>query len=37
LIPITITGTRDKPTLEFSMFHRKMRKDFGSDKNASGH
>jgi AsmA-like C-terminal region len=36
LIPITITGTRDKPTLEFSMFHRKMKKSFGSDKNASG-
>jgi hypothetical protein len=36
LIPISITGTRDKPTLEFSIFHRKMRKSFGSDKNASG-
>jgi hypothetical protein len=36
LIPITITGTRDNPTLEFSIFHRKMRKSFGSDKNASG-
>jgi hypothetical protein len=36
LIPIAITGTRDNPTLEFSMFHRKMRKSFGSDKSASG-
>jgi hypothetical protein len=36
LIPITITGTRDNPTLEFSVFHRKMRKSFGSDKNANG-
>ena len=36
LIPITITGTRDKPTLEFSIFHRKMKKSFGSDKNAGG-
>jgi AsmA-like C-terminal region len=36
LIPITITGTRDNPTLEFSVFHRKVRKSFGSDKNASG-
>lgn len=35
LIPIAITGTRDNPTLEFSMFHRKMRKSFGSDKSAS--
>ena len=35
LIPITITGTRDNPTLEFSILHRKMRKSFGSDKNAS--
>jgi hypothetical protein len=36
LIPISITGTRDNPTLEFSIFHRKLRKSFGSDKNASG-
>jgi hypothetical protein len=36
LIPITITGTRDNPTLEFSIFHRKMKKSFGSDKSASG-
>jgi hypothetical protein len=36
LIPITITGTRDNPTLEFSIFHRRMKKSFGSDKNASG-
>jgi hypothetical protein len=35
LIPITITGTRDNPTLEFSILHRKMKKSFGSDKNAS--
>lgn len=33
LIPITISGTRDSPTLEISMFHRKMRKSFGNDKN----
>jgi hypothetical protein len=31
LIPITISGTRDNPTLEFSMFHRKMRKTFGNN------
>ena len=36
LIPITITGTRDNPTLEFSILHRKMKKSFGSDKSASG-
>jgi hypothetical protein len=35
LIPITITGTRDNPTLEFSIFHRKMKKSFGSEKSAS--
>jgi hypothetical protein len=32
LIPITISGSRDNPTLEFSMFHRKMRKSFSKDK-----
>jgi hypothetical protein len=33
LIPIGITGTRDNPTLEISMFHKKIRKSFGgSDK-----
>ncbi len=31
-IPITIEGTRDNPTLEFSMFHKKIRKSFGGDK-----
>jgi hypothetical protein len=36
LIPITITGTRDNPTLEFSILHRKMKKSFGSDKSANG-
>jgi hypothetical protein len=36
LIPITITGTRDNPTLEFSIFHRKMKKNFGSDKGTRG-
>ncbi len=41
LIPIQISGTRDSPTLEFSMFHKKIRKTFGSnnqatDKNAKG-
>jgi hypothetical protein len=30
-LPITISGTRDNPTLEFSIFHRKMRKSFGED------
>ena len=35
-IPITISGTRDNPTLEFSVFHHKMKKSFGSDKSASG-
>jgi hypothetical protein len=34
LIPIKISGTRNNPTLEFSMFHKKIRKSFGSDKNA---
>jgi len=32
VIPITITGTRDSPTLEFTMFHRSFKKNFGSDK-----
>jgi AsmA-like C-terminal region len=36
LIPITITGTRDNPTVEFSVFHRKMKKSFGSEKSSSG-
>jgi AsmA-like C-terminal region len=36
LIPITISGTRDNPTLEFSIFHRTMRKTFGGDKNDTG-
>lgn len=31
LIPIGISGTRDNPTLEFSMFHKKIRKTFGND------
>jgi hypothetical protein len=35
LIPIAIAGTRDNPTLEFSIFHRKIKKSFGSDKNAN--
>jgi len=30
LIPIGISGTRDSPTLEFSMFHKKIRKTFGN-------
>ena len=33
LIPIGITGTRDNPTLEISMFHKKIRKSFGNDSN----
>jgi hypothetical protein len=33
---MSITGTRDNPTLEFSIFHRKLRKSLGSNKNASG-
>ncbi len=36
LLPITISGTRDNPTLEFSVFHRKIQKTFGKDKNAAG-
>jgi hypothetical protein len=32
VIPITISGTRENPTLEFSMFHRNFKKSFGSDK-----
>lgn len=36
LIPIAIMGTRDNPTLEFTVFHRKMKKSFGNDKSASG-
>src|SRR5450432_240070 len=36
LIPIGITGTRDNPTLEISMFHKKIRKSFGgSDKDGA--
>jgi hypothetical protein len=31
LIPIAISGNRDNPTLEFSMFHKKIRKTFGND------
>ena len=31
LIPIAISGNRDTPTLEFSVFHRKIRKTFGND------
>jgi hypothetical protein len=31
LIPITISGTRDSPTLEFSIFHKKVRKRFGNN------
>jgi hypothetical protein len=34
-IPITISGTRDSPTLEFSIFHRKMKKTFGGDDKAA--
>jgi hypothetical protein len=30
LIPIGISGTRDSPALEFSMFHKKIRKTFGN-------
>lgn len=33
LIPIGISGTRDNPTLEISMFHKKIRKSFGNDSN----
>ena len=32
LIPITISGTRDNPTLEFSVFHKKVSKSFGKPK-----
>jgi hypothetical protein len=32
LIPITISGTRDNPTVEFSVFHRKVKKSFGKAK-----
>jgi hypothetical protein len=35
LIPITISGTRDNPTLEFSVFHRKVTKSFGGAKTDS--
>jgi hypothetical protein len=35
LIPIEISGTRDSPTLEFSMFHKKIRKTFGNDEPAA--
>ena len=31
-IPIGISGTRDNPTLEFSVFHHTIKKNFGSDK-----
>jgi hypothetical protein len=30
LIPIAISGNRDNPTLEFSVFHKKIRKTFGN-------
>jgi hypothetical protein len=30
LIPIAISGNRDNPTLEFSVFHRKIKKTFGN-------
>jgi len=33
LIPIGITGRRDNPTLEISMFHKKIRKSFGGEGN----
>jgi hypothetical protein len=33
LIPIVISGTRDSPTVEFSVFHRTMKKSFGSGAN----
>jgi hypothetical protein len=33
LIPIGISGTRDNPTLEISMFHKKIRKSFGGEGN----
>ena len=32
-LPIGISGTRDSPTLEFSIFRKKVRKSFGDDKN----
>jgi hypothetical protein len=32
-IPIGISGTRDNPTLEFSIFHHKFKEGFGGDKN----
>jgi hypothetical protein len=32
-LPISISGTRDSPTLEFSIFRKKVRKTFGDDKN----
>jgi hypothetical protein len=31
-LPIGISGTRDNPTLEFSIFRKKVRKSFGGDK-----
>ncbi len=34
LIPIGISGPRDNPTLEISVFHKKIKKNFGNDKNA---
>lgn len=32
-IPIGISGTRDNPTLEFSVFHHTIKKNFGGNKN----
>jgi hypothetical protein len=32
VIPIAISGTRDNPTLEFSIFHHTFRKGLGNDK-----
>jgi hypothetical protein len=33
-LPISISGTRDSPTLEFSIFRKKVRKNFGDDQDA---
>jgi hypothetical protein len=36
VLPITISGTRDEPTLEFSVFHKKIKKTFGNDDQSAG-
>jgi hypothetical protein len=36
VIPVTISGTRDSPTFSVSVFHKKIEKNLGEDKNKQG-